>query len=264
MVERRPPEILDRAGVAQLIRQLRATTAVWTTMVLALALGLFFLEGVAGTFVLGAVLVLWIWANWNTARHSAHLRHVGLAAGSGDWEAMAPLLLMALNTFTLSRGGRLVAYQHLATLRAMQGRFDQASALAWALLRNQRRASRQRGRLWLLEAECRLRLGDLPAVHQALTRAHAQRLRAAEALQLVALQIIYEANTGQLDQLTSDLAAKVALVRMMPPPQAAEILTQLAQAAEAQSAPDIAEDLRRHALLLGSEADAAPQGATQP
>jgi hypothetical protein len=249
--KRLTPDMLDRAGVAQLQRQLRASSLVWTLMVAVLMLGLVVLKGAAATAALGFVLVLWIWANWNTARHGAHLRHVGLAAGGGDYEAMAAPLLMALNTFTLSRGSRLVAYQHLAALRAAQGRFDQASALCWALLQHQRRRSGLRGRLWLLEAECRLRLRDLPAVHQALTQAHNLPLRAAEALQLVGLQILYEAQTGQTEQLTQGLAAKVALVRMMPAPQAGEILTHLALAAEAQEAPAIAVDLRRHALLLG-------------
>jgi hypothetical protein len=266
MVDRRlTPEALDRVGVGQLDRQLRATAGIWAAMIVALLLGFAILQGVAGTLALAAVLILWIWANWNTARHAAHLRHVGLAAGSGDFEALSPPLLLALSTFTLSRGNRLAAYQHLATLRAAQGRFDQSSALCWALLRHQRRQSRQRGRLWLLEAECRLRLGDLPAMHQALTQAHGQRLRAAEALQLVGLQVLYEVKTGQIEQLTQGLAAKVALIRMMPPPQAAEILTHLARAAEAHEAPEIAVDLRRHALLLGSEAsEPSVQGAVQP
>lgn len=249
-------EALDHVGAERLRRQLRAIALVWVALSASLLLGLLLPSSILPTLLLAGTLVLWIWANWNTARSSAHLRQAALAAGGGDWGAAVPPLVMALHTFTLSRSSRLFAYQQLALLRSAQGRYDEASALCWALLGHHGRGSGQRGRLWLLEAECRWRLGDMAAAHEALTQAHQHPLRAAEALQLVAVQVAYEAATGQTDRLLEGLAAKVRLVRMMPAQQAAGVLRRLAEAAEAREGGAVAADLRRHARLLGEGAEA--------
>lgn len=251
----RPPhplEALDQFDITRLQGQLRAAKATWIVLFVGLVLGFSLSPSLLGTLLLAGSLVLWIWANWNTARSNAHIRQASLAAGNGEWQAAAGPLLAALQTFTLSRTGRLHIYQQLAQMRAAMGRYDQASALTWALLERHARSSNRRGQLWLLEAECRLRLGDVRATFEALTQAHRHRLRAAEALQLVAVQINYEAATGQTERLLEGLAAKLALVRLMPPQRGAEILAHLAEAAQAKEAATVAADLRRHALLLGA------------
>ncbi|MCK4871334.1 MAG: hypothetical protein KAS72_01295 [Phycisphaerales bacterium] len=243
---------LGRYDGQRLRRELGSLSLMWLTLFTALVVGLMLSSGAAGMVILGLALVFWLWANFSTIRADAYLREAAGALSVDDPQATLSALSLALRTFTIRRASKLLAYQQLSVVRYRQGRFAEASGLCWALLATLRRRLPMRGRIWLVEAECRLQLGDLAGTHRALCEAHAHRLHLSETLHLLAVQTAYESACGQDARLLSNLDAKVALVRMMSPGDGSAVLVHFSMAATRRGLTDTATDLYRHAELLGA------------
>jgi hypothetical protein len=262
MPERAPTDViaaakeLGRYTGDVLHRQLGLARLVWIALFTTALGGLLFADLAVGPALMGAALALWFWANWNTARALIYLRQSAGMLHAEDPAALGAVL-RSLRTFTLNRKNRVVAYVHLAMIRCRHGQFASASELCWALLSHVGSRDEMRARVWLIEAECRLRLGDQAGAYEALRAIHQQRLRLAEQLRLLALQTLYEYRDGQYERMLDNLTAKVRLIRMMPPRDGAATLAQLATAARSLGHDALAADLDRHSRLLTYEPEPA-------
>ncbi len=99
-------------------------------------------------------------------------------------------------------------------------------------------------------ADSLVELGDLPAAHQALAGLYAQKLSLAEAMNLLVIQLEYEARAGAWASMLANVGHKVQLAELLPAGPAARAQALLALAAERSGRPDLADWLARRAALL--------------
>src|SRR5207244_8517400 len=108
----------------------------------------------------------------------------------------------ALRSFSLFRTGKLLSIHHLALLRQAQKRWEDAAQLCRELLK-QRLGSlkhlERQSRLVL--AEALLEMGDLAGAYQSIMQLYQQRLSLSEALNLLAVQLEYEARINAWGQM---------------------------------------------------------------
>src|SRR5205823_4411539 len=156
-----------------------------------------------------------------------------------------------LRSFSIFRTVKLLSLHHLAVLRHAQRRWRDSAQLSQALLR-QRLGSLQglsrSSRLML--ADSLMELGDMRGAYDALAGLYNQRLTLAEAMNLLAVQLDYEARIAAWSAMVQNLPAKVQLAELMPSTSAARTQALLALAAKRTGRDDWHNWLRRRAELL--------------
>jgi hypothetical protein len=197
----------------------------------------------------------WLAGMWISARTASYVQRVTqlTSAGAAPTETESALGA-ALDRFTLYRTGRILVYHHFAVLRHRQGRFEESSAICWALLAESENglARSLRTTLLIMFSEDRLQLHDLAGAHGAIAQLYAQHLSLVETLQLLLLQIRYESACGYDDRLLWNLPRRIELIELMPHGAAGLCHCLLAEAADRTGRADLADWLHRRAELLGA------------
>ena len=198
-------------------------------------------------FVGAIVLVL----SYRSAKGSSLAADSPMLIASGQFDEAEQRIEQVLRTFSLFRAVKLLSLHHLAVLRHAQRRWRESALLSRALLR-QRLGSLQSisrsSRLML--ADSLLELGDLAGAHEALSSLYRERLTLVEAMNLLVVQLDYEARIGAWNAMTHNLGAKVQLAELMPSASAAKSQAFLALAARKLDRDDWAKWLAGRAALL--------------
>jgi hypothetical protein len=204
---------------------------------------------VAVLFGLGAV---WFVLSFRSMRGSRIAADSSSLIASGQYELAEQHIAEALGSFSIFRTVKLMSLHHLAMLRHAQSRWQESAMLCRALLTQRLaqgsgldRSSR------LILAEALLELNDLPGVHDALARLYDQRLPLREALNLLTIQLDYQAKVGAWTQIfDQQVMKKVELAELLPTPQAARAQALLALSARKVGREDWADWLRKRVELL--------------
>ena len=205
---------------------------------------------------------LWFWLSLNSARSSRTSAESPLLIAAGQFEEAERNIERAVRTFSLFRAAKLQALHHLALLRHAQRRWQEAAALARALL-GQRLGPLQpisKSTLLLL-ADSLLEMNDLRGTYEAMWALYRERLSLTEVLNLLPIQIDYSARIGAWPSMLDHVMDKVQLAELMPPALSARTQAFLALAAKKVGRPDMADWLRARAELL---ADAQRLAAERP
>ncbi|MGN6625398.1 MAG: hypothetical protein ACTHLN_02155 [Tepidisphaeraceae bacterium] len=203
-----------------------------------------------GTALLFALPMGWFALALRTARGQQQLLRVPALIDAGELEQAEQSVADALGQFSLVRGPRLQALQHLSHIRHQQRNYAAALQIAQALLRFRLPLSVATATR-LLMAECALEAGDLLGAHAALSAVRgAVSLR--ESMKLLELQTEYCVRTNAWQPAIENLPWKVELAELMPTAAAARVQAGLALAARHLQLTDWADWLaRRHDLLVG-------------
>jgi hypothetical protein len=227
--------------------------------------------GMVLKFVLGMVLVGAIAYGNDTLRMSAFFamgvcwvamavgnrRGTALAAGSssliaaGLYEAAETQLSQSLKGVGFFRATKLLSLHHLALLRHAQGRWAESAELSNALLNHRLgplKGLAKSARLML--ASGLLHTGDLPGTYGAILQIYTQRLSLAEALQLLRVQVEYEAQIGAWQSMVRGMPVKVQLAELMGSADAAAVQGFLALASRHTQQPEWEQWLCRRVELL--------------
>ncbi len=199
---------------------------------------------------------------------------------AGEYDQAEEQIEQVIGTFWSLRSAKLMGLHQLAILRHAQRRWRESALLSGALLRLARPGllsgwlfgrSAVGQPAWLpagvartaqlMLADSLIELGDLPAAHQALAGLYAQKLSLAEAMNLLVVQLEYEARAGAWASMLGNVGHKVQLAELLPAGPAARVQALLALAAARSGRPDLAEWLARRAGLL---ADANELVAQRP
>jgi hypothetical protein len=102
----------------------------------------------------------------------------------------------------------------------------------------------------LMLADASLAMGDLAGAHEAISRLYEQRLSLEQAMNLLAVQLEYEAAVGAWDRMIANIAGKVRMAEIMRPGMSARVQALLALAASHQKCDDWSRWLRQRVELL--------------
>jgi hypothetical protein len=193
----------------------------------------------------------WFALAWASAKGSrAAADSPGLIA-AGQFDEAEQRIDKALRSFSLFRAAKLQALHHLALLRHAQRRWPDSARLCRELLAQRLGPVQALSKpTRLLLADAALEMNDLKAAHEAITGLYAHRLSLAEVLNLLRVQIDYEARIGAWDRMMAGVMNKVHLAELMPGGTAARVQALLAVAAGNVGRPDWRDWLRGRAELL--------------
>lgn len=204
-----------------------------------------------GVLVMVVVLGIWVALSIRSMRGSR------LAAGSpsliaaGQFEEAERQIETALRTFTIFRTVKLLSLHHLALLRHAQKRYHEAATLCRALLHQRLGAMSSINRQSrLILADALLEIGDLQGAYDAFAALYRQRLSLPEAMNLLQVELDYQARIGAWESMARNIATKVQMAELLPTPAAARAQAMLALAAQKTGQTDWAEFLRRRVELL--------------
>ena len=203
------------------------------------------------------------------ARQAAAAMDSPSLIAAGQYDEAEQQIERVLGTFWSLRSAKLLGLHHLAVLRHAQRRWRESAMLSGALLRLSRpgvvsgwvlgrTTARQPATLppgvactaQLMLADSLIEMNDLPGAYQALSGLFAQRLSLAEAMNLLVIQLEYEARAGAWGSMLSHVGHKVQLAELLPAMPAARAQALLALAAMRSGRPELAGWLRRRAELL--------------
>jgi hypothetical protein len=203
------------------------------------------------TLTVAGIGAIWLILSYRSARGSSLAADSPSLIASGQFDEAEHRIEQVLRTFSIFRTVKLLSVHHLAVLRHAQRRWRESALLSQAILR-QRLGSLQglsrSSRLML--ADSLMELGDMRGAYDALVGLYNQRLTLAEAMNLLAVQLDYEARVGAWPSMMQNLPAKVQLAELMPSPVAARTQALLALAAKRTGRDDWSNWLRRRAELL--------------
>jgi len=207
--------------------------------------------GFGATILLTVVGALWLVLSYQSIKGSRLAAGSPQLIASGRLEAAEHQIETALRSFSLFRTGKLLSLHHLALLRHAQGRWEDSAQLSRELLK-QRLGSlkhlERQSRLVL--AEALLEMGDLKGAYGALVALYQQRLSLSEAMNLLLVQLEYEARVNAWERMFAGVASKAQLAELMPADRAARVQAWLALAARKLGRQEWATWLRRRAELL--------------
>ena len=203
------------------------------------------------------------------AREAAAVMDSPSLIAAGEYDQAEEQIERVLGTFWTLRSAKLLGLHHLAVLRHAQRRWRESALLSGALLRLSRpgwlggwvlgRAT-ARQPAWLppgiartaqlMLADSLIEMNDLPGAYQALSALFSQRLSLVEAMNLLVIQLEYEARAGAWAAMLTNIGQKVQLAELLPAMPAARAQALLALAAMRVGRADLADWLRRRAELL--------------
>ena len=208
---------------------------------------------------LGATLVLMLIAVATLVLSYRSAAGTQLAAESpsliaaGHYEEAEHQIEAALRSFSLFRASKVLSLHHLAVLRHAQKRWSETVALCGALLSHRlgslgslARPSR------LMLADALMELGDMPGAYRAISWLYTQRLSLPEAINLLRVQVDYEARCGAWQLLASprSIESRLQLCELMPGAASARTQALIALAAKRTGQMELADRLVHRAELL--------------
>jgi hypothetical protein len=193
----------------------------------------------------------WFWLSLNSARGSRMAAASPSLIAAGQFEEAERNIELTVRTFSLFRTVKLQALHHLALLRHAQRRWQESATLAQALL-GQRLGALQplSSSTRLLLADSLLEMKDFRGAYEALNGLYRQRLRLAEVLNLLAIQLDYSAGIGAWQSMMEGVMGKVQLAELMPTASSARTQAFLALAAKKVGRADFAQWLSARVELL--------------
>ena len=201
-----------------------------------------------GTGMLFALPMAWLSLAIRTARNQQQMLRVPALIEAKQFEEAEQAVADGLSRFSLVRGPRLQALQHLAYVRHAQRNYAAAQQLANALLRYRLPDAAATGARLLL-AECALEAGDLLSAHATLTGiGGALSLR--ESLKLLELQTDYCIRISAWQSAIENLPWKIELAELLSTDAAARMQAGLALAAKKMRHETWADWLKRRCELL--------------
>jgi hypothetical protein len=200
---------------------------------------------------LAGVVGIWFALSLTSARSSRIAMDSPALIATGQFDEAERQIDQAMRAFSPFGPAKLRALHHLAVLRHAQQRWQDAAALCRALLSHRLAGNRSLSKpSSLILAGSLLELNDVGGGYVALQQLYAQQLSLEEVLNVLALQLDYEARIGAWQKMFAGAAAKVALAELMPSEQAARLQALLALAALKCGRLDWADWLRQRAELL--------------
>lgn len=234
---------LTVSTVLKVALALAAVVAIWSPA----ALG----DVANHSVLLVGVGVVWLVLSYRSLKGSRLAADAPSLIAAGRYEAAERQIDQVLSSFSLFRTTKLLGIHHLAALRHAQRRWNESALLSRALIRQRlgplaplARASR------LILADSLLEMGDARGAHEAVTPLYQERLTLGEALQLLSINLDYQARVGDWRQMAHRIETKTQMAELMPAPQAARAQALLALAAKRVGRDDWASWLKRRAELL--------------
>jgi hypothetical protein len=209
-------------------------------------------HGVDGTVVLAVVGAVWLLLSYRSIRGSRLAAQSPSLIASGHYDEAEEQIEQALRSFSLFRAAKVLSIHHLALLRHAQKRWQEAAVLCRTLLGQRLGALQTLNKpSRLILADSLLELGDTAGAYQAIAGLYDQRLTLGEAMNLLLVQLHYEARIGAWDRMLGDgIVQKVELAELMPVGNAVRAQAFLALAAQKLGRADWAQWLRRRIELL--------------
>jgi hypothetical protein len=209
-------------------------------------------HGVDGTLLLVVIGTIWLLLSYRSIKGSRLAAQSPLLIAAGQYDQAEAQIERSLCSFSLFRTAKVLSLHHLALLRHAQKRWQEAAILCRALLRQRLGALQPINKpSRLILADAMLEMGDNAGAYQAIAGLYNQRLSLGEAMNLLLVQLHYEARLGAWDQMFGGgLVQKVELAELMPVGNAARAQAFLALAAQKKGRQDWAAWLRRRVELL--------------
>ena len=214
-------------------------------------LGRFFGQAFDEVIALSIIGFIWLLLSVSSAKGSRLVADSPSLIATGQFDQAERQIDEALRSFSLFRTVKFVSLHHLAVLRHAQRRWQESAMLCRALLRHRLRGLEGLSKpSQLILADALLEMGDTRGAHDAMRGLYQQRLSLGELLNLLLVQLDYQARIGDWTGMMSAVMAKVQLAELLPPQQAARAQAFLALAAKRCGRDDWADWLRRRAELL--------------
>ena len=195
--------------------------------------------------------VVWLLLSYRSIKGSRLAADAPSLIAAGRYDAAERQIDQALSSFSLFRTTKLLGMHHLATLRHAQRRWNEAALLCRALVRQRLGALAPLARQSrLILADSLLEMGDARGAHEAVVPLYQERLTLGEALQLLSVNLDYQARVGDWRQMTARIETKAQMAELMPAAQAARAQALLALAAKRVGRDDWTSWLRRRVELL--------------
>jgi hypothetical protein len=203
-------------------------------------------------FGLALVGVAWLLVNTQGVRGARLAAASPSLISAGRFEEAEQQIDEVLRGFSISKTPKLLSLHHLAVLRHAQRRWQESAALCRTLLGQSLGPGLQgiARPTRLLLADSLLELGDARGAQQALAALDPHELSLAESMNLLGVQLDYQARVGAWDEMLANVMAKVQLAEIMQAKSAARVQALLALAAKNRNRPDLANWLRSRAELL--------------
>ena len=211
----------------------------------------FVVRGFDASFGLAIVFGVWLVLSLTSAKSSRLLAPSPELIATGQFEEAERLIDESTRAFSLSRTSKLLGLHHLAVLRHKQRRWQEAVALARAVLGQRLSALPGLDRSTrLILADALLELGEVRGAADAISPLRAVQLPLPESLALLQSELDVMSRMGAWDAMLAGLPGKVQLAELMPPHAAARVQACLALAASKRGMADWADWLRRRVELL--------------
>jgi hypothetical protein len=233
--------------------------ALYVAVLGCLSMNILFRGKVDGTLLLMGVGMVWVLLSYRSMRGQRLAAESPSLIAAGQFDEAESQIEQALRSFSISSSPKVLSLHHLALLRHAQKRWQETAALCRALLSQKLRTLRGLGRpSRLLLADALLELGDLSGAHAALASLYDEHISLGEAVNLLAIQLDYEARIGAWEAMLPRAPAaykRVQLAELMPSESSARSQALLALAAQKLNRADWAAWLRRRAELLAEPAE---------
>lgn len=205
----------------------------------------------AGSLMLGVILVIWIVLSYQSAQATQLTAEVPMLIAEGEFERAESQIDVALRAFSIYRATKLRVLHQLTMLRHAQRRHAEAVLLGRALLGERLGAlSGLSKSTRLVLADSMLELGDVRGAHLSLASLYIERLTLGEALELTAIQTEYLVRIGAWQDLAAGMRQKLELAELMPSGRSALLHALLALAARKTGKTQWEQHLCRRAELL--------------
>lgn len=211
-----------------------------------------------GTLVLIVIGGVWMVLSYRSVKGTRLAAESPLLIAAGNFDAAEQQIEQALRSFSLFRSAKVLSLHHLALLRHAQRRWQDSALLSKTLLGQRLGAMQSITKpTRLLLADALLELGDVPGAYHALTDLYRDRLSLGESMNLLLVQLDYEAKIGAWESMLPPGGAyrRTQLAELMPAPSAARAQAMMALAAKKLGRKDWADWLSYRAALLTDPAE---------
>lgn len=197
-----------------------------------------------------AVGAIWLILGFQSMRGTRSAAASTSLIASGQFELAEQQIAQAVQSFSIFRMAKLMCLHDLAMLRHAQSRWQESALICQALLNTSGNENGLDRSSRLILAESLLELGDLPGVHDSLSRLYRQRLTLREALVLLGVQLDYLSRMNAWEQMLMSVRQRVEMSELLPPQQSARMQALIALAADKMGRIDLRDWLKRRVELI--------------